>query len=69
MLYLGKWLCNCVLKSVRRIVVSGIDLLTCSAWGCMTYAKGNTDKMCLSSQEGYRGCNLINKRYVQRSAD
>jgi hypothetical protein len=36
-------------------------------WGCMSFAKGNPDKMCLSSQEGYRGCNLINKRYVQWS--
>jgi len=35
----------------------------------MTYAKGNPDKMCLSSQEGYSGCNLINKRYAQRSGD
>jgi hypothetical protein len=36
-------------------------------WGCTTFAKGNPDKMCLSSQEGYRGCSLINKRYAQRS--
>ncbi len=31
MLYLERQLCNCVLKSVRRIVVGGIDLLTCNA--------------------------------------
>jgi len=36
-------------------------------WGCMTYSQGNPDKMCLSSPEGYGGCNLINKRYAQRS--
>lgn len=35
-------------------------------WGCMTYGKGNPDKMCLSSPEGYGGCNLINKRYAER---
>ena len=35
-------------------------------WGCMTYAKGNADKMCLSSPEGYSRCNLINKRYAER---
>jgi len=35
--------------------------------GCMTFAKGNPGKMCLSSQEGNRGCNLINERYAQRS--
>jgi hypothetical protein len=66
MLYLGRQLCNYVLKSVRRIVVSGIDLLTYNAGAATTFAKGNPDKMCLSSQEGYRGCNLINKRYAQR---
>lgn len=32
-------------------------------WGCMTYAKGNPDKMCLGSPDG---CNLINKRYGER---
>ena len=37
-------------------------------WGCTTYAKGDPDKMCLRSPEGYSGCNLINKRYAQRSA-
>jgi len=36
-------------------------------WGCMTYVKGDPDKMCLINQEGYSGCNLINKRYAQRS--
>jgi len=34
-------------------------------WGCITYAKGNPDKMCLSSPQGYRVCNLINKCYAQ----
>jgi hypothetical protein len=36
-------------------------------WGCTTFAKGNPDKMCLSIQDGYCGCKLINKRYVQQS--
>jgi hypothetical protein len=35
-------------------------------WGCTTFAKRNPDKMCLNSQEGCRGCNLINKRCAQR---
>jgi hypothetical protein len=43
----------------------GLAHLQC--WGCMTFAKGNPDKMCLSSQEGCSGCNLINKRYARRS--
>ena len=36
-------------------------------WSCMTFAKGSSDKMCLSGKEGHRGCNLINKRYAQRA--
>jgi len=36
-------------------------------WGCMTYAKGNPAKMCLSNKEGHLGCNLISKRYAQQS--
>jgi len=36
-------------------------------WGCMTCATGNTDKRCLTSPEGYSGCNLVNKRYTKRS--
>ena len=35
-------------------------------WGCMINAEGNPDKMCLSSPEGYSGCNLVNKRYARR---
>ncbi len=32
-------------------------------WGCTKFSKGNPDKMCLGSKEGYRGCNLVNNRY------
>jgi hypothetical protein len=34
-------------------------------WGCTRYAKGDPDRMCLTSQAGNRGCNLVNKRYEQ----
>jgi hypothetical protein len=34
--------------------------------GCLTFTKGNPDQMCFNSQEGNRGCNLINKRYAQQ---
>jgi hypothetical protein len=34
-------------------------------WGCTRYAKGDPDKMCFTSQEGNRGCNLVSKRYEQ----
>ncbi len=29
-------------------------------WGCRKYAKGDVEKMCLSSEGG---CSLVNKRY------
>ena len=32
-------------------------------WGCTKFGKGDADKMCFSNKEGYRGCNLVNKRY------
>ena len=32
-------------------------------WGCTRFSKGDPDKMCFSNKEGYRGCNLVNKRY------
>jgi len=38
-------------------------------WGCMAYTKGDPDKICLRSPEGYGGCNLVNKRYAQRSGE
>lgn len=35
-------------------------------WGCVTFTKGDPDKMCLRAQEGYSGCVLINKRYARQ---
>lgn len=32
-------------------------------WGCTTFSKGDPTKMCLCSQAGYHGCNLVNARY------
>lgn len=32
-------------------------------WGCMKYAKGDPNRRCFNSHPGYRGCNLVNKRY------
>ncbi len=40
MLYLERQLCNYVLKSVRRIVVSGIDLLIYNAGAARPMLKG-----------------------------
>lgn len=34
-------------------------------WFCTIFSKGDPDKMCVSNREGYRGCNLVNKRYEQ----
>jgi hypothetical protein len=40
MLYLEKQLYNCVLKSVKRIVLSGIALLACNAGAAQLLLKG-----------------------------
>jgi hypothetical protein len=32
-------------------------------WGCITFSKGDPDKMCINNQPDYRGCNLVNARY------
>ncbi len=34
-------------------------------WGCMKFSRGDPAKMRVSAREGYRGCNLVNKRYDQ----
>ena len=31
--------------------------------GCTKFSKGDPDKMCFSNLEGFRGCNLVNRRY------
>jgi hypothetical protein len=36
-------------------------------WGCVRFSKGDPDKMCLSSQPDYRGCNLVNARYQRQN--
>ena len=41
------------------------SLARVQCWGCTRYAKGDPDRMCLTSQAGNRGCNLVNKRYEQ----
>jgi len=32
-------------------------------WGCYTWARGDMEKLCLSSKEG---CNLVNNQYKLR---
>ena len=34
--------------------------------GCNAASKGDLTKMCVSNGPGYRGCNLVNKRYDQK---
>ena len=48
--YLGKW-----------YTLAGLQ-----CWGCTTFSKGNTTKMCVSSRPDFRGCNLVNARHAQR---
>ncbi len=35
-------------------------------WGCWTFTKGDSAKMCVSSRPDNRGCNLVNARYDQQ---
>lgn len=43
------------------------SLARLQCWGCTRLSKGDPAKMRLSRQAGYRGCNLLNKRYNQLS--
>jgi len=36
-------------------------------WGCLFFSKGDPAKMCVGSRPDYRGCNLVNARYQQRT--
>jgi hypothetical protein len=40
----------------------GFSFQRLQCWGCLKYAKGDVEKMCLANEKG-GGCNLINKRY------
>ena len=35
-------------------------------WGCITFSKGEPDKMCFSSKPDFSGCALVNRRYERR---
>jgi hypothetical protein len=35
--------------------------------GCITFSKGDPAKMCVSNRPDYRGCNLVNARYDQKT--
>ena len=34
-------------------------------WGCVKFTKGNPEKMCLKTPDGYDGCALVNSRYAK----
>lgn len=36
-------------------------------WGCIRFTRGNPDEMKMSDRPGYRGCRLINVRYIRRA--
>lgn len=50
---------------IREENRQSFSLARVQCWGCTRYAKGDPDRMCLTSQAGNRGCNLVNKRYEQ----
>jgi len=35
-------------------------------WGCVTFTRGELDKMCLRTETGYNGCPQINQRYASQ---
>jgi hypothetical protein len=35
--------------------------------GCTVASKGDLAKMCVSNAPGYRGCNLVNRRYDRQT--
>ena len=43
------------------------SLARLQCWGCLKFSKSDPEKMCLRSQEGYDGCNLIKKCYAKQS--
>jgi len=53
------------IRQENRIKWYTLSKLRC--WGCMRFSKGDLSKMCMSRQEGYRGCNLVNERYAKLS--
>ena len=49
------------IRNERKGKWCSIALMQC--WGCYKFSGGDYNKMCLKSESGYDGCNLINKRY------
>jgi hypothetical protein len=35
-------------------------------WGCVSFTRGDLDKMCLRTPAGYNGCTLVNRRHASR---
>jgi hypothetical protein len=52
------------LKFVKK-TASVLAWPACSAGAALDTLKETPDRMCLTSQAGNRGCNLLNKRYEQ----
>ena len=43
---------------------------TAAAWqcrGCVMFSRGDLAKMCLANRPGYRGCSLVNARFVRQT--
>jgi hypothetical protein len=52
------------IRAENREQLFSLAKLRC--WGCVTFSKGEAEKMCVSSRPGYRGCDLVNQRYDQQ---
>ena len=53
-------ICERMMKNSQGKVFS---LSRWQCWGCITFTKGDPDKMCFSGSEGNRGCSLINSAF------
>ena len=53
-------LCNQISQQYRG---KWYTLAGMQCWGCTTFSKGDTSRMCFHNAAGYRGCNLVNTRY------
>jgi hypothetical protein len=52
------------IRAEHRARLFSLAKLQC--WSCITFAKGEAEKMGLGSAPGYRGCRQVNQRYDQQ---
>ena len=53
-------LCNEINKGAKGL---RLFFLNAQCWGCVTFSKGDVEKMCFRNSPGNRGCIMINAKY------